>query len=503
VDIGSSGIRASVIDARGRLAAQARIAYPARFTGPAGWGGNARCAEAPAEIFRAGLGKIVARILAAAGISPRRLAGIAVSAMAPGVLAVDARCRALGACILYQDRRAVAEAELIHRRIGEERVRELSGNGIDPYYGLVKTLWLLHHEPACYRRAAKILSLKDYLVGCLTGRLATDCSHAGLGGIAFDIRAGRWNEAILRELGLNPDKLPEIMPADEVAGTVSEAAAARFGLAAGIPVAVGMIDSAAGYLACGSIRPAESAMSLGSSCCWGMYHEQPLFVPRLNITRAPWSRSGFLTNASQAAAGAVLGWITGVFRSSTGAEKSREALFRPLEEEAGGLAPGSGGLLTLPYFLGERTPIWDPRARGVIFGLTLSHMPAHLYRSAVEGLAFNFYAGKLLLERAGLALQPQVLAAGGAASPLVCGILADVLNLEIRCLSGQHRSDYGDAWLAGKAVGLFEDYKLLLDKRCFSGRHLPDPGRHRVYRGIYERAYSELYPRLRGIFRKL
>jgi sugar (pentulose or hexulose) kinase len=503
VDIGSSGIRGSVIDARGRLAAQARIPYPARFAGTAGWLNQVGGAEAPAEIFRAGLGKIVVRTLAAAGISPRRLAGIAVSGMAPCVLAVDARCRALSACILYQDRRAEAEAELIRRRIGEKRVRELSGNGIDPYYGLVKILRLRQREPGLYRRAAKILNLKDYLVGCLTGRLVTDYSHAGLTGIAFDIRAGRWSADILRELGLDADKLPEILPGDQVAGTVSEAAAARFGLTAGIPVAVGMVDSAAGYLACGAIRPQESSMSLGTSCCWGVYHEQPLFVPRLNITRAPWSRGGFLTNASQAAGGAVLNWIVEVFCPAGIAQKDRELPFLRLEKEAGRLPPGSGGLLTLPSFLGERAPIWDPRARGAFFGLTLSHTPAHLYRSAVEGLAFTFYANKLLLKQSGLALQSRVLAAGGAASPLVCGILADVLNLEIRCLSRQHRSDYGDAWLAGKAVGLFEDYKLLLAKRRFSGSFVPDQGRHRVYRGIYEGSFSGLYPRLKGIFEKL
>jgi hypothetical protein len=195
--------------------------------------------EAEVSLFLRATKRIVKDILESAGVGAAAVQGIAISAMAPDATAVDARGRVLMPCILWMDRRAVSEAEQARRKIGEERIFALSGNLIDPYYGLIKTLWIKNNLPNIYRRAEKILSLKDYLVGWCTGRLITDVSHASLFGIAYDIRRNRWDEEVLRELELDPAKLPDPLAGDEIAGVLAAEGASELGLNRGTPVAQG------------------------------------------------------------------------------------------------------------------------------------------------------------------------------------------------------------------------------------------------------------------------
>jgi len=496
IDLGSTGIRCALLSTEGKLLARCSQAYgaQARWIEPAGWE-----AQADVSIFLAALKDIIAKTLAAGRISPAAVQGIAVSAMAPDAVAVDARGRALMPCLLWMDRRAVAEAEEIRRRIGEERVFRLSGNPVDPYYGLVKTLWIKNNALDVYRRAAKILNLKDFLVGRLTGNLITDVSHAGLAGIAFDIRHNCWNSDILGELELDPHKLPEAHPSDEIAGTVTVEAAVEFGLTPGTPVAAGMIDSAAGYLACGCTKAGQSAMTLGTSSCWGIYSENAFWPRGMNVTKAPWNRQGYLINASLAAGGAVLTWLRNLFFAE---EQSEE--YSQLEDEAARLPIGCGGLLTLPHFLGERAPLWDPYARGVLFGLHPGHSRADLYRSAIEGIALSFYRNKLLLQEAGVAVDRRIIVTGGSGgSALVRRVLADALNLTVDYIGDEAGSEYGAAWLAGKAVGVFPSFEALSDRSRIVETGEPDASAHRRYTGLYDRIYRDLYPGIKELYPRL
>jgi xylulokinase len=393
----------------------------------------------------------------------------------------------------------VAEAEAVRRRIGADRVFRLSGNPVDPYYGLVKALWIKNNLPDVYRKAVKILSLKDFLLGRLTGNLITDFSHAGLAGIAFDIRRNSWSTEILGELELDPSMLPEAHPSDEIAGTVTAAAASEFGLARGTPVAGGMIDSAAGYLACGCLEPGQSAMTLGTSSCWGIYSEDALWPSGPNVTKAPWNPNGYLINASLAAGGAVLAWLRKLFFAAEQPVESEE-----LEEQAARVSIGCDGLFTLPHFLGERAPLWDPYARGTLFGLHPGHSRAHLYRSAIEGIALSFYRNQLLLREAGVEINQRIIVTGGSGrSALVRRVLADVLNSSVDYVGEQAGSDYGAAWLAGKAVGVFPGFQALSDRSRVVESVEPDASAHRRYTGLYEGIYRDLYPTTREIYPRL
>jgi xylulokinase len=496
IDLGTSGIRATLLDEKGDVVARTHHPYPPH----ASWIGSAgTTAEEMASFFYGALTTSLAELIPRARIKPAAIAGIGISAMAPDAVAVDDGGSALSPCILWMDRRAVAEAHLIRRRIGEQRVVRISGNPIDPYYGLCKVLWLKHNLPDAYRRAAKIVSLKDWLVGKLTGRYLTDFSHAGIFGVAFDIRANRWDPEVLRELDLDPGKLPEPAPSDQVVGGVTSAAAQQLGLNQGTPVVNGMIDSAAGYLACGSIEPLESAMTLGTSSCWGVGIEGPGLPPGMNITKTPWRTDLYLVNASLAGGGAALAWLLGLF----GIADSQSDLAE-LEEKAARVPVGSKRLITLPHFLGERAPLWDPDARGLLFGLGPEHSREHLYRSALEGIALSLYRNKLLLENADIHLENRVVVTGGSArSRLFRRILADALGMRVEYLGEERGGDYAAAWLAAKAVGITSDYKALRRKRAIVAETRPEAESHLRYRELYAEIFADLYPMLKQSYGKL
>jgi sugar (pentulose or hexulose) kinase len=459
---------------------------------------------------------VVADVLEATGLEASAVQGLAISAMAPDAVAVDACGQALMPCILWMDRRAVSEAEEVRRTIGEKRIFRLSGNPIDPYYGLIKTLWIKNNLPDIYDKAAKILSLKDYLVGRLTGTLITDVSHAGLFGIAYDIRGNCWDDDLLRELGLDPEKLPDPVAGDRIAGTLTTEAASVFALKQGTPVAAGTVDAAAGYLACGCLGNGQSAMTLGSSSCWGIYTETDVWPGGMNVTKAPWNPQGYLINASLAAGGVTLQWLrkrilspegrvggtdgttAQSFEGQTDTEAEQNEV---LERRAARVPIGCGGLLTLPHFLGERAPLWDPHARGVLFGLHPGHGPADLYRSAMEGIALSLYRNKLLLKQAGVVLDPHIPVTGGAArSRLLRRILADALDCTVEYVGDERGGDYGAAWLAGKATGVFDGYAKLKEANRFVDTVQPDPSAHSRYVQIYRQIYRDLYPRVKDLY---
>jgi sugar (pentulose or hexulose) kinase len=498
IDLGTTGIRATLLGQAGQILTRCSRRY----------GGSSRQVdpargEAEVSIFHNAVKRIVGDVLEAAGIGCSAVQGIAISAMAPDTVAVDARARALMPCILWMDRRAVSEAEEVRRRIGEERIFRLSGNPIDPYYGLIKTLWIKNNLPDIYGKAEKILSLKDCLVGWLTGRMVTDVSHAGLFGIAYDIRRNCWDGEILEELELDRAKLPDPLASDEIAGCLKAEAASRLGLKQGTPVAAGTIDSAAGYLACGCLETGQSAMTLGSSSCWGIYTEADLWPRGMNVTKAPWDPGGYLINASLAAGGMVLDWLRNLLFSA-GQSGEQAVQHFALEKRAARVPIGCGGLLTLPHFLGERAPLWDPHARGVLFGLHPAHGPADLYRSAMEGIALSLYRNKLLLAEAGVVVDRRIPVTGGSArSPLLRRILADALDSTVEYIGDERGSDYGAAWLAGKATGIFPSYRALVSGNRIVETVEPDASAHRRYAGIYKQIYRDLYPRIKDVFPRL
>ena len=213
------------------------------------------------------------------GVSPKDIGGVGLSGMSPACILVDENHKPLRPSHIWMDRRAITQSEWIKKEIGEDAIFELSANPVDPYYGITKLMWERDNAPAAYERAYKVLNPKDYPLLKLTGKAVTDYSNAALMGICFDIRRRRWDEDMVKRLGIRYDVLPELYPCDEVVGEVTAEAAQVTGLAEGTPVVAGTVDANAAWLSMGVIDDGENALTMGTAACWGVAHDDEFFCP--------------------------------------------------------------------------------------------------------------------------------------------------------------------------------------------------------------------------------
>ncbi len=361
------------------------------------------------------------------------------------LLAADADGRPLRPAILYGiDTRAEREIEELDARLGAEAILARGGSPLTTQAVGPKLLWLRHHEPEVWERTRMLLMASSYALRKLTGEYVLDHHSASQCDPLYDIRElgwiDEWADAIAPGL-----PLPRLLWPGEVAGTVGADAAAATGIPVGTPVAAGTVDAWAEALGAGVSRPGQTMVMYGSTMFFVSPTAAPAPTERLwctvGVDPGTWSLAG-----GMATSGSVTDWL----REITGEG------FEELQAEARDSPPGARGLLMLPYFAGERTPYFDPRARGVIAGLTLSHGRGDLFRAALEGSA---YAVRQHLELfAELGAEPAELTAvgGGTTGGLWTQIVSDVSGRAQRLPAVTIGAAYGDALLAARAVGLVE-----------------------------------------------
>lgn len=498
-DVGTGGAKSALVDARGRVVASAYREY-----GLHAW--EDRVEQDPDDYWR-GVAETIRECLERSGVSPADVAGVAVSGQSPACILVDRSLRPLRPAHIWMDRRGSGEADAVRRQLGEEAVFALSANPVDPYYGVIKLLWERHHEPEIYARAVKMLNQKDYVVACLTGRALTDVSNAALDGIAFDIRKRRFDPTVVSELGLDMDKLPEVFPCDEVVGAVTEAAARLTGLSAGTPVVAGTVDANAAWLSMGVIDDGDNCLTMGTAACWGVAHKSDRFARgMIALPHAAYSRERYFTAAAMVSGGALLRWYRDGFADAEreAARRSGVDAYDLLTEQAARVPPGADGLVVLPYFMGERNPIWDTEARGVIFGLSIAHGKAHVVRALMEAVGYGIRHNIDLVRREGIAVHdPLYLVEGGANSPLWRQIMADIVHMPVEYLAGMEGAPLGDAVVAGVGTGVFPDYEVIRGWRVDAGeRRTPRAEVTARYDQLFA-IYLGLYPSLKPWFRPL
>lgn len=497
IDIGTTGVRAALFDAGGRLVADASAPCPFDAPEP-GW------AEIGPERWWRAVVVVLADVAKRAPLAD--VAAIGVVGQAPTLALVDDDGGALGAALLWLDTRAAGEA------------REL---GVHAYYLGPKLLWLARHggpprapdgargradaarsppDPGLLARARWILQSHAFVAYRLTGVAAIDPSTAALCLPLFDLATRRWTPSACASVGVRADQLPPIRAAHEVVGEVGAEAAAAIGhgLRAGTPVVAGGGDFAAATLGAGVVDEGEACLMLGTA--------GNLLVPR----RTP-GRDARLIHAHHVGADA---WLSLGGTLSGGAQEwLRHALARAgapddlpafdvLDAEAAEVASGSDGLLFLPYLQGERTPIWDTDARGAYVGLGLRHGRGHLWRALLEGIALGFVDCQEVLEQDGVRLRDVVAANGGGKSALFRQILCDALGVPLSYTPASGGTVAGAAILAGLGAGAIA---APADARAWRGasvRHEPDPRAHARYRellALRRGAYAGLRPVFAGL----
>jgi len=487
VDVGTSSTKGVITDFDGRVLAFRSIETELDSPHP-GW------FEHDAEkVWWGSFCWTTRALLDSSNIKASDIAAVGVSAICPDMLPLDENGRPLRPAILYGiDGRAQNEIEELNALFGQDfifrqSVNILSGQSITPKY-----LWFRRHEPELCARTRKIHSATGYLVYRLTGQHVVDLGIAVFYAPIFDPRKLEWDVDVAQKIGIDLELLPRPMPAGAVAGVVTPQAAAESGLAAGVPVVVGTCDASAEALGGGAIFPGDAAVTIGSTICMFVITTEVKSDP--GLTFIPYLMPGLYAIGAGTATGAS---ITRWFRDNFGhVELEAERLlglnaYQLLIDQAVTAPPGSGGLLVLPYFAGERTPIWDAQARGLILGLTLAHKRAHVYRAILEGTAYSVRHNVDVMTGLGVNINRMVATGGGARNTLWMQIMSDVTGIPIEITEANYGSPYGCAYLAGYGAGVFKDFDVLVKRWVRIAQRLQP---NLTLRPLYDR-YYETYRR--------
>lgn len=408
---------------------------------------------------------------------------VAVSGIGPCLLPLDEHDLPLRPAILYGiDTRAAQEIDELNDRYGADALIGRGGSPLTTQAVGPKMLWLQHHEPELWKKTRRFVMASSFVLLRLTGEYVLDHHSASQCNPLYDLKAEAWADDLAAEIapGL---VLPRLLWPAEVAGTLSQAAAAATGLTAGIPVVAGTIDAWADAFGAGVARPGETMLSYGTTLFIVHVAEHPHPSPHLWLTAgvAPHTRT---VAAGLATSGAVTSWLR---------ELSGGAPFAELLRDAAAVPAGSEGLVVLPYFAGERTPIFDSDARGAILGLTLRHGRGHLYRAVLEGIAYGVRHNLEAITDAGSAPSRLVALGGGTRGALWSQIVSDVTQAEQVLPTTTIGASYGDARLAAQALGIAHE------KWNPPGEIVrPDPDVADRYDALY-RLYREAYPATRDI----
>jgi len=503
VDVGAQSIRVCVFDGHGNVLGS--FQKPLEIDRPhRGW------AEADPETWWQAFLEGVGHATEQAKIRPETIGAIGISNMCPSLVAMDGKGRALRPAILYQDQRSLEQVETVQRKSDPERIFELSGNrAAAGTYSVSSMRWIQDHEPAIFSKTVYFGHANTFLGSKLTGKVGLDHTNASFTGLfqtgnPGDLGgdegggdsgggSGGWSGELISAWGIAGEKLPPLVRSWSRLGELTHQAAAAGGFRECTPVAIGAADSACSALGAGITEPQQGFNTAGSSDVLLFCIDQPnfdkRFMNRCHAVPGRWLAMGALLSA-----GAAFDWLRQKILSATN--------YDVLNEEAQQSGPGANHLIFLPYMQGERSPIWDPMARGVFFGLSLESTRGDLARAVMEGAAF---ALRQNLEIASVQLGYPVgeirLGGGGAKSDLWCQIKADVLDRPLVRLDKEETAVLGAAMLAGIAAGLYRDHHEAVELAAAKPDRVftPRPEQRSLYNGIYE-IYCGLYPRLADPF---
>ncbi|RKT55303.1 FGGY-family carbohydrate kinase [Saccharothrix australiensis] len=476
IDIGTASAKGVLVTPGGVVLARASRAHRTSTPRP-GW------VEHDAEtVWWADFSALSRELVAAAAGRP--LAGLAVSGIGPCLLPADEAGRPLRPAILYGvDTRAEAEIAELTAELGAEEVVRRGGTPLSSQAVGPKLRWLARHEPDVYRRTRMLLMAGSFLVHRLTGRYVLDHQSASQCDPMYDQRSLTW-AADWAELVAPGLPLPELRWPTEVVGAVTAGATAETGLPAGLPVTAGTVDAWAEAASVGVREPGDVMVMYGTTMFLVQVVDQARSHPGL------WSTSGAFPGTRTLAAGmATSGAVTDWLRRLVGAD------FDTLVAEAAAVPAGSRGLLVLPYFAGERTPLFDPSARGVIAGLTLAHGRAELYRAALEGIAYGVRHNLETMRGTGARAERFFAVGGGTKGRLWTRIVSDVTGEAQHVPTETVGACFGDALLAAIATGHEVEHGTW---NPVAHTVWPDSGQRARYDAFYRR-YRDLYPATAGI----
>lgn len=485
IDIGTSACKVAVFNKAGQVMAQSSCEYPVYYPAP-GW------AEQDPDEWWAAICTAVREVIHTSGISPEMIAGIGIDGQSWSCIPVDQDGNCLARTPIWMDTRAREICERVKSEVGFERIFEVAGNDFLPSYTTPKMLWFKEERPDIFKRTDKFLQSNSYIGYKLTGVMSQDVSQ-GYGIHFFNMQTCTYDEDLAKELGLSVTLVPELYPCHGVIGEVTEEAARLTGLTAGIKVVAGGLDAACGTLGAGVYKKGQTqeqgGQAGGMSICLETATAHPKLILSPHVVPGMW-----LLQGGTVGGGGVLRW----FKREFGEGMS----FGELTAMAETVPPGSEGVTFLPYMSGERSPIWDPDAKGVYYGLGFDKTKAHMTRASLEGVAYALEHNLRTAREAGVEVS-EMLAMGGAAnSTFWTQLKADVTGKTIKVPASDTATTLGACILAGIGVGLYESYEEAIEETIRITRvQKPNMENHQTYQKSME-LYLELYECLKDTYKK-
>ncbi len=499
IDLGTTGVKAALFSVDGGVVvASATVGYALRHPHP-GW-----AEQDPNEWWEATTAAIRACLAEGTlqGFTAESVLGLAISGQMHGAVLLDDDDVPVRPCIIWSDQRSQAECDWMTDRVGSSRLIDLVSNPALPGFTAPKVLWVRAHEPDVWARVRRLLLPKDYLRLRLTGIAAMEISDAA-GTCLLDVSSGQWSTEVLTSIDLDPALLPPIIGAAEIAGRLTPEASALTELPVGLPIAGGGADNACGAVGAGVVSPGQALLSIGTSGVLLAPSTTPLVdrsgpIPRAHTFNHAVPHAWYLMGVTQGA-GLSFRWVRDWIGAAEVAEAQRTDRdpYDVLAEYAATVAPGSDGLLFLPYLQGERTPVLDAEARGGWVGLTARHTRAHLVRSVLEGVAFSLRDCLDVVRASGVAVDNIRATGGGARSAVWRQILADVLGVPITPLRVEEGPAFGAALLAGVAVGVYPTIEAACTAVVQTAPPVSPEATAMARYAILAPQYDALYPALR------
>lgn len=486
-DIGTSSVKTILYRPDGSPVGSSSFAYPTRYDQP-GW-----AEQSPDDWWQA----YTCSVRELTQQHPQAMARIAViglSGQMLGCLPVDASGQPLSAALIHADARAVTETGRIGQAVGAETLYQLTGNILDARSGLAKLLWFKNNRPEIYRRAARFLQAKDFIAAQLTGRPDStdyaDAVHAQW----IDLRRKTYLKDVFSELGLATDKMPQVHPGTTRIGSLSERAAVQLGICAGIPVVAGSGDGSCAAVGAGAVKPGDVYACLGTTAWISRIAGEPVIDGRqrlFNLVSTDGKAYGVIGTTQNA--GQSVRWAMSLFGDASEHDFDARALLAP---------PGSDNLVFLPYLDGERTPVFDTAARGIFFGISSRHGPAHFRRAVLEGVALALRSITAVFREQGEITQMRLIG-GGARSDLWRAMIAAACSLELVRMAtpAGDATALGAALTAGVGIGLYPDLSAAVTNVRLASRDMPDVAWSACFDRL-DQTYSQLYPLTRALFGK-
>lgn len=418
-----------------------------------------------------------------------QVGAIGVSGMVPAIVLLDESGRPLRRSIQQNDGRCVEQIEELKNTINQDELFARTGGYTNQQHVLPRLLWIKKHEPDVWSRIHRVCGSYDWIVHCLTGQWSLEENWAAESGL-LDIHTHSWIEEYLDGYEVPLAWLPPVLAPLSIVGPILPELSEKTGVSSDAVVIAGSADHIASALAAGVVEEGDLLIKFGGAgdilfCTDQLVTHEKLFFDYHDIP------GKYLLNGCMASSGSLVRWFVENFVPPSPSGN----IFRELDDQAEQIGPGCDGLVVLPYLLGEKTPIFDPKARGVFFGLSLHHRPAHLFRAILESVIYGFRHHLDVLAERGLQPKRVFATNGGAKSRLWLQIAADILGIPLTSFKNHPGSSLGAAFLAGKAIGMYKDWAEIA--KC-----LPEPqsyvpnfkatATYNVTYGVYRNLYESL-----------